>query len=88
MGLAFFAGPPEQKAQLAPTRERAKGKNPSATWVLERRDEPYWVACEYGGTTAIAARALAQNVTACTVEYDPRFSTPVLKRWSCQYGTP
>ncbi|WP_234383667.1 STY0301 family protein [Paracidovorax avenae] len=84
--ISFFAGPPEQKAQLVPTRESRKGKSPTATWELERRDQPYWVACEYGATSAIATRALPVEVTACTVEYDPNFSEPVMKRWSCRSG--
>ncbi|WP_243419153.1 STY0301 family protein [Paracidovorax citrulli] len=84
--VSFFAGPPEQKAQLVPAKESKKGKSSTATWELERRDQPYWVACEYGGTSAIATRALPVDVTACTVEYDPNFSEPVMKRWSCRSG--
>ncbi|WP_225977115.1 STY0301 family protein [Paracidovorax avenae] len=84
--VSFFAGPPEQKAQLVPTKESKRGKSPTATWELERRDQPYWVACEYGGTSAIATRALPVEVTACTVEYDPNFSEQVMKRWSCRSG--
>ncbi len=57
--VSFFAGPPEQKAQLVPTKESKRGKSPTATWKLERREQPYWVACEYGGTSAIATRGVA-----------------------------
>lgn len=88
VNLSFFSGPPEDQVQLVPTRERTKGRSPSATWVLERRDRPYWVACVYGGTSATAAIALPADVTSCTVEYDPNFSVPVLKQWSCQTGKP
>lgn len=82
--VSFFAGPPEQKAQLVPTSESKKGRLATATWTLERREQAYWVACEYGGTSAIASRALPAAVSTCTVEYDPAFSEPVVKRWSCR----
>jgi hypothetical protein len=82
--VSFFAGPPEQKAQLVPTSESRKGRLATATWTLERREQAYWVACEYGGTSAIASRALPPEVSACTVEYDPAFSEPVVKRWRCR----
>lgn len=82
--VSFFSGPPEQKAQLVPTSERRKGGRATATWTLEPRAPAYWVACEYGGTSAIASRQLPAEVGACTVEYDPAFSEPVVKRWSCR----
>lgn len=82
--VSFFAGPPEQKAKLVPSRQGKRGRAATATWVFEPADQRYWVACEYGGTTATAARELPIGVAACTVEYDPAFSQPVMKRWSCQ----
>lgn len=86
--VSFFAGSPEQKAKLVPSREGKKGKAATATWVFEPSEQHYWVACEYGGTSATAARELPSGVTACTVEYDPAFSEPVMKRWSCQPSKP
>lgn len=84
--IAFYAGPPEEMAQLAPGSEQRKGKTLISRWLLAPTDRVYWVACEYAGTSAIAARPLERNITSCVVEHDLNSSPAVLKRWSCRSG--
>lgn len=83
MAVSFSFGSPDQKASLAPSKEKKKGKSTIATWIFPRSDTDYWIACEYAGTTAVVAKALDRNTGVCTVEYDPGFSSPVAKSLNC-----
>jgi hypothetical protein len=84
--IAFYAGPPEEMAQLAPGSEQRKGKTLTSRWLLAPTDRVYWVACEYAGTSAIATRPLKENIASCVAEHDLNSSPAVLKRWSCRSG--
>lgn len=84
--IAFYAGPPEEMAQLAPGSEQRKGKTLTSRWLLAPTDRVYWVACEYAGTSAIATRPLEKNIASCVAEHDLNSSPAVLKRWSCRSG--
>lgn len=84
--IAFYAGPPEEMVQLAPGTVQRKAKTLTSRWLLTPADRVYWVACEYGGTSAIATRPLDKSVTSCVAEHDLNSSPPVLKRWSCGSG--
>lgn len=84
--IAFYAGPPEEMAQLAPGSEQRKGKTLTSRWLLAPTDRVYWVACEYAGTSAIVTRPLEKNIASCVAEHDLNSSPAVLKRWSCRSG--
>lgn len=84
--IAFYAGPPEEMAQLAPGSQQHKGKTLTSRWLLAPTDRVYWVACEYAGTSAIVTKPLEKNTTSCVTEHDMNSSPPVLKRWSCRGG--
>lgn len=84
--ISFYAGPPEEMAQLAPSSEQRKAKTLTSRWLLAPTDRVYWVACEYAGTSAIVTRPLEKNIASCVAEHDPNSSPPVLKRWSCAAG--
>jgi hypothetical protein len=83
-GVSFWSGTPDQKAQLAPSKEKRNGTlSTTATWVLPKSETAYWVGCEYSGTSVILAKPLEKSIDRCTVEYDNRFSPPVAKSWRC-----
>ncbi|CAN7184850.1 STY0301 family protein [Acidovorax delafieldii] len=85
--ISFYAGPPEEMAQLAPSSAQRKGKTLTSRWLLAPTDRVYWVACEYAGTSATATKPLDKNIASCVAEHDMNSSPPVLKRWSCRGGT-
>ena len=82
--VAFFSGPPEKLEKLAPDSQQRKGKTLISQWNFTESTQPYWVACEYSGASAIAARPLDKDITGCTAEHDLNRSPPTVKRWSCQ----
>lgn len=84
--IAFYAGPPEAMAQLAPGSEQRKAKTLISRWTLSPTDHVYWVACEYAGTSAIVTRPLEKNIASCVAEHDLNSSPAVLKRWNCIAG--
>ena len=85
VAVSFTSGPPDMKAVLAPSKEIKGKKLTTATWEFPDTSGGYWVACQYSGTTAIVARELGRNVSTCMVEYDNRFSSPVVNKWECKY---
>lgn len=85
--ISFYAGPPEEMAQLAPSSAQRKGKTLTSRWLFAPADRVYWVACEYAGTSATATKPLDKNIASCVAEHDMNSSPPVLKRWSCRGGT-
>jgi hypothetical protein len=82
--IAFYAGPPEEMAQLAPSSQQRKAKTLTSRWLLAPADRAYWVACEYAGTSAIATRPLEKDTVSCVTEHDLNSSPATLKRWSCR----
>ncbi|MEP6504211.1 MAG: STY0301 family protein [Betaproteobacteria bacterium] len=81
--VTFFPGPPAQTALIVPTLEYKGPAGLHDAWELPRNAAGYWVACGYGNTTASIARKLPDNVDYCQADYDGRFMTLVVKRWSC-----
>lgn len=81
--VSFFSGPPDQKAQLAPTSEKRNGGIITVEWDLPRSTDGYWVACEYAGTTVVVARSLEANVNSCVADYSLDSGVPSIKMWQC-----
>lgn len=81
--VALYPGPPAESARIVPTTEFNTRAGMHDAWDLPRRPTGYWVACSYGNTTATLARKLPDNVDFCQADYDGRFMTLVVKRWSC-----
>ncbi len=84
--VAFYSGPPDEQVQLAPSSSQRKAKVLTSRWSLPPSDRVYWVACEYAGTSAIAARPLDSGAVSCMAEHDLNSAPPVLKRWNCGAG--
>jgi hypothetical protein len=81
--VALFPGPPGESARIVPTTEFNTAAGLHDAWDLPKRAAGYWLACSYGNTTATLARKLPDNVDFCQADYDGRFLTLVVKRWSC-----
>ena len=81
--VAFYPGPPADNALIVPSIEYRGASGLHDSWDLPRRPGGYWMTCAYGNTTATVARKLADDVDFCQADYDGRFLTLVVKRWSC-----
>lgn len=83
--VAFFPGSPADTGAslIVPTMEYKGQSGLHDGWDLPRRAGGYWMTCAYGNTTATLARKLADDVDFCQADYDGRFLTLVVKRWSC-----
>ena len=81
--VAFFPGPPAETSLIVPSIEFKGSAGLHDAWDLPRRPGGYWMSCAYGNTTATVVRKLADDVDYCQADYDGRFLTLVVKRWSC-----
>ena len=81
--VAFYPGPPAETALIVPTVEYKGQAGLHDGWDLPRRAGGYWMTCAYANTTATLSRKLADDVDFCMADYDGRFMTLVVKRWSC-----
>ena len=81
--VAFYPGPPTEAALIVPTVEYKGTSGLHDGWNLPRRASGYWMTCAYANTTATVSRKLADDVDFCQADYDGRFMTLVVKRWSC-----
>lgn len=81
--VAFYPGPPAESALIVPTIEFKGQAGLHDGWDLPHRPGGYWMTCAYANTTATVARKLANDVDFCMADYDGRFMTLVVKRWSC-----
>lgn len=81
--VAFYPGPPAESALIVPTLEFKGQAGLHDAWELPRRAAGYWMTCAYANTTATLSRKLADDVDFCMADYDGRFMTLVVKRWSC-----
>ncbi|MET0383159.1 MAG: STY0301 family protein [Burkholderiaceae bacterium] len=81
--IAIYRGPPAGSTRLVPTSEIRNATGLHDTWRLPKDPAGYWVQCQYGNTTAVVARKLDDDADFCLADYDPRFTTLVVKHWSC-----
>lgn len=81
--VAFYPGPPAESSLIVPTIEFKGQAGLHDGWELPRRASGYWMTCAYANTTATLSRKLADDVDFCMADYDGRFMTLVVKRWSC-----
>jgi hypothetical protein len=81
--VAFYPGPPADSSLIVPSTEFKGTAGLHDGWDLPRRPGGYWMTCAYGNTTATLARKLADDVDFCQADYDGRFLTLVVRRWSC-----
>lgn len=79
MSVEFSEGEPSRKVTVLPTGERGA----VATWNFVPSVEGYWISCSYNNTSIVISRKLKSGTTACQVEYDRDYATPLPKRISC-----
>lgn len=84
--IAFYSGPPADDKRVVPAWENRTTTGLHDGWRLPKQPAGYWVQCQYANTTAVVARKLDDAITFCRADYDPRFATLVVKRWSCLPG--
>ena len=79
MSVELSEGEPSKKVTVLPTGERGA----IAIWNFPPSVEGYWISCSYNSTSVVISKKLRSGTTACQVEYDPSFATPLPKRISC-----
>lgn len=78
--IEFSEGVPANRVILLPTGEQG----PSVSiWTFTPSAEGYWVSCGFNDTSIVLSQRLPAETTACQVEYDRGFATPLPKRFSC-----
>jgi len=83
INISFSEGDPSQRVILAPSREKQKKGAHVNIWNFSPSSSGYWVSCIYSETSVILARKLPSNTKSCEIEYDKKFSSPVVKSFKC-----
>jgi hypothetical protein len=81
--VAFYPGPPTDTSLIVPTIEFQGAAGLHDGWDLPARAGGYWMTCTYANTTASLTRQLPAGIDFCQADYDKRFLTLVVRRWSC-----
>ena len=81
--IAFYPGPPADTRLIVPTIEFQGSAGLHDGWDLPPRQGGYWMTCAYANTTATLARPLPVGIDFCQADYDKRFVTLVVRRWTC-----
>ena len=72
-GVAFYDGPPKEKASLVYDQmTRAAGKETAIWRFAPGSDRQTWMACSYSGTMIVLAKALPPKTVGCSVTYNRR----------------
>ena len=86
--IALYSGPPADEKRIVPTFEYRNATGLHDGWRLQKQPAGTWMQCQYGNTTAVVIRKLDDANDFCTADYDPHFSTLVVKHWACMPGRP
>ncbi len=70
--VAFFDGPPSERAALKFDSEVVQKRDRVASWNLPPNGHGYWISCGYQNTTAVISRRLPENIRSCAVTYERR----------------
>ena len=81
--VAFYPGPPAETSLIVPTIEFQGQAGLHDGWDLPPRPSGYWMTCTYANTAASVTRQLPAGIDFCQADYDKRFLTLVVRRWSC-----
>lgn len=81
--IAFYPGPPADTRLIVPTIEFQGSAGLHDGWYLPPRQGGYWMTCAYANTTATVTRPLPAGIDFCQADYDKRFVTLVVRRWTC-----
>ncbi len=84
INVIFSEGEPTNEIILAPTKQHKNRLVQIDTWIFTPSERGYWISCEYTGTSMVLFQKLPDHIKSCEVEYDMKFSTPVVKRLICK----
>ena len=70
--VAFFDGPPSERAALKFDSEDMQKRDRVASWTLPPNARGYWISCSYQNTTAVISRRLPEDIRSCAVTYERR----------------
>lgn len=84
VNIMFSDGTPADNVILAPTKQSEVDGVHLNTWQDLASNESSWFSCRYNDTNIVISKKIAADIKECEVEYDPRFSVPVVKRIECR----
>ena len=86
--VAFFNGPPSEKASLKYDSEDVQKRDRVAVWNLPPNARGYWISCGYQNTTAVISRRLPADIKSCAVTYERKKRSgaplPAIKDITCR----
>ena len=68
--VAFFDGPPGERAALKYDSEDRQKRDRIAFWNLPPNARGYWMSCGYANTSVVVSRRLSESVRSCAVTYE------------------
>jgi hypothetical protein len=72
-GIAFYSGPPKEKALLKYDRWTKRNGLAYGVWHFQPKSSyRIWLSCRYSFTRVVLAKQLPADTTECTVTYDPK----------------
>ena len=87
-GITFFDGPPGEKASLVyDETKRTTGKVVMIWHFLPNRDRQIWMSCGYSETTVTIAQELPNEISRCSVTYNPKIRVaglPMIEKIDCK----
>ena len=86
-GIAFFSGPPEEKAALVYNRWTKRSGLAYAVWHFQpKSSHRIWLTCRYSFTRVVLTKQLPASTSECTVTYDLNVSVsgePTIRKMVC-----
>jgi hypothetical protein len=85
-GIAFYSGPPEEKASLVYNRWTRRNGLAYGVWRFPKSSHRIWLSCRYSFTRIVLVKQLPAETSECTVAYDPKVSvsgSPEILKISC-----
>lgn len=87
-GIAFYSGPPEEKALLKYDRWTKRNGLEYGIWHFQpKSSHRIWLSCRYSYTRVVLVRQLSAETSECMVTYDPKVSvtgcSPAVRNIAC-----
>jgi hypothetical protein len=88
VGIAFYSGPPEEKAMLAYDRWTKRNGLEYGIWHFQpKSSHRIWLSCRYSYARVVLVRQLPAEASECIVTYDPKVSvsgcSPGVRKIAC-----
>ena len=86
-GIAFYSGPPDEKAMLVYDQWTKRNGLAYGVWHFQSKSShPTWLSCRYSFTRVVLAKQLPVEISECTVTYDPKVTisgSPEIRKIDC-----